>query len=97
MLDNLFLLFYNKNMKNQVCIQPIGYIQTDFKEKFGIPRQSGRATALQAQIIFYPTYRNPDMLRGIENFSHLWILFDFSATRANAPTDTAKSCIQSRR
>ncbi len=89
-LDNFSLLFYNKNMKNQVCIQPIGYIQTDFKEKFGIPRQSGRATALQAQIIFHSPYRNPDMLRGIENFSHLWVLFDFSATRANGFSATVR-------
>ena len=73
-----------------MCIQPIGYIKTDFKEKFGIPRQSGRATALQAQIIFYPHYRNPDMLRGIENFSHLWLLFDFSATRENGWSATVR-------
>ena len=77
-------------MENQVNIQPIGYIQTDFKEKFGIPRQSGRATCLQAQIIFHSPYRNPDMLRGIENFSHLWLLFDFSATRESGFSATVR-------
>ena len=77
-------------MENQVIIQPIGYIKTDFKEKFGIPRQSGRANALQAQIIFHAPYRNPDMLRGIENFSHLWLLFDFSATRQDGFSATVR-------
>lgn len=59
-------------------IKPIAYIKTDFKEKFGIPRQSGIAKRLTAKIIFEPEYRNPDALRGIEGFSHLWLIFDFS-------------------
>ena len=64
-------------------IKPIGYIQSDFKEKFGIPRQSGRAPSLKAKIIFNPEYRNDDAFRGIEGFSHLWILFDFSLAHKN--------------
>jgi tRNA-Thr(GGU) m(6)t(6)A37 methyltransferase TsaA len=64
-------------MENFV-IKPIGYIQTDFDEKFGIPRQSGRAPSLVARIIFNPEYRSMDALRDIEGFSHLWLLFDFS-------------------
>ena len=59
-------------------VKPIGYIQNDFKEKFGIPRQSGRAPSLSSRIIFNPEYRNDDALREIDGFSHLWILFDFS-------------------
>ncbi len=59
-------------------IKPIAYIKTDFKEKFGIPRQSGIADKLTSKIIFKPEYRNPDALRGIEGFSHLWLIFDFS-------------------
>ena len=59
-------------------IKPIGYIQTDFDEKFGIPRQSGRAPSLTARVIFHPEFRSEDALRGIEGFSHLWLLFDFS-------------------
>lgn len=59
-------------------IKPIGYVQTDFDEKFGIPRQSGRAPSLTARVIFNPEYRTEDALRGIEDFSHLWLLFDFS-------------------
>ncbi len=56
----------------------IGYIKTDFKEKFGIPRQSGRSKSSVGRIIFYPEYRSPDAIRKIEGFSHLWLLFDFS-------------------
>ncbi len=68
-------------------IKPIAHIKTDFKEKFGIPRQSG-LTPLKAQIIFCPEYRNPDALRGLKDFSHLWLIFDFSeAHRADwSPT-----------
>jgi len=58
-------------------MQPIGYIQSDFKEKFGIPRQSGRAS-LSARVVFTPEYSHPDCFRGIEEFSHIWLLFDFS-------------------
>ena len=63
---------------NAFTVKPVAYIRTDFKEKFGIPRQSGRAPSLTAEIIFVPEYRNPDALRGIEAFSHLWLIFDFS-------------------
>lgn len=59
-------------------IFPVAHIKTDFKEKFGIPRQSGRAPSLRAEIVFEKAFRNPDALRGIERFSHLWLLFDFS-------------------
>lgn len=65
-------------MKKELLVKPIAYIRTDFKEKFGIPRQSGRAPSLFAEIVFESEYRNPDALRGIEGFSHLWLLFDFS-------------------
>ena len=59
-------------------IRPIAHIHTDFKEKFGIPRQSGRVPSLIGRIVFLPEFRNPDALRGIEGFSHLWLIFDFS-------------------
>ncbi len=59
-------------------IEPIAYIRTDFTEKFGIPRQSGRVNELIGRIVFEPKYRHPDALREIEGFSHLWLLFDFS-------------------
>ena len=59
-------------------IKPIGYIETDFKEKFGIPRQSGRVPESAGRIVFYPEFRNPDAIRGIERFSHIWLIFDFT-------------------
>lgn len=59
-------------------MKKIATIHTDFKEKFGIPRQSGLVEELEAVILFEPAYRNPDALRGIEDFSHLWLLWEFS-------------------
>ena len=65
-------------------ILPIAYIRTDFPEKFGIPRQSGLAAELQARIVFEPRYRNADALRGLEDFSHIWLVWEFSANRHQA-------------
>ncbi len=65
-------------MFDELKIRPIAYIRTDFKEKFGIPRQSGRAPSLSGTIVFLPEYRNPDAIRGLSDFSHIWLLFDFS-------------------
>lgn len=66
----------------------IARIYTDFPEKFGIPRQSGLVEELQAKIIFEPEYRNPDAFRGLEGYSHIWLLWQFSeAIRENwSPT-----------
>lgn len=55
----------------------IAHIHTDFPTKFGVPRQSGLVEELTAKIVFQPEYRNPDALRGIEGFSHLWLIFQF--------------------
>ena len=62
-------------------LTPIAYIRTEFPEKFGIPRQSGLADNLQARIVFHPEFRNRDMLRGLEGFSHIWLIWEFSANR----------------
>ena len=59
-------------------IKPIAHIKTDFKEKFGIPRQSGIIEQITGEIIFEKEFRNPDALRGIEEYSYLWLIFDFS-------------------
>ncbi|MBQ7796570.1 MAG: tRNA (N6-threonylcarbamoyladenosine(37)-N6)-methyltransferase TrmO [Lachnospiraceae bacterium] len=56
----------------------IARIHTDFPTKFGIPRQSGLITDLKAEIVFEPEYRNADALRGIEEFSHIWLIWEFS-------------------
>ena len=59
-------------------IKVIARIQNDFTEKFGIPRQSGLANSVVSRIVFEPEYRNDDALRGIEDFSHLWLIWQFS-------------------
>ena len=56
----------------------IARIRSDFPEKFGIPRQSGLIEELKARIVFEPEYRNPDALRGLEGYSHLWLIWQFS-------------------
>ena len=65
-------------------IRPIAHIRTDFPEKFGIPRQSGLARSLRGRIVFEPEYRNPDALRGLEDFSHIWLIWEFSANRSTS-------------
>jgi tRNA-Thr(GGU) m(6)t(6)A37 methyltransferase TsaA len=61
----------------------IARIHTDFPTKFGVPRQSGLVSALKGVIVFEPEYRNPDALRGLEEFSHIWLIWEFSeAVRA---------------
>jgi len=69
-------------------IKIIAHIRSDFPTKFGLPRQSGLVSELRAEIVFEPEYRNPDALRGLEGFSHLWIIWEFSeAKRENwSPT-----------
>jgi len=61
-----------------VTIQVIARMKSDFSTKFGIPRQSGLVAALQATVVFEPEFRNPEALRGIEDFSHLWLIWQFS-------------------
>ena len=65
-----------------MIINPIAYIRTEFSEKFGIPRQSGLAAALRGTIVFEPEYRNADALRGLEGFSHIWLIWEFSANQS---------------
>ena len=56
----------------------IARMKSDFPDKFGIPRQSGLVQALRSTIVFEPEYRNADALRGLEDFSHLWLIWQFS-------------------
>lgn len=58
-------------------LEVIGYIKTPFKDKFGVPRQSGMIEEIESTIYFLPKYRNPDALRGLEEFSHIWVLWGF--------------------
>ena len=59
-------------------ITPIAHIENDFDSKFGIPRQSGLVKNLESRIVFEPEYRNAAALRGMEDFSHLWLIWQFS-------------------
>lgn len=59
-------------------IKTIARLHCDLPDKFGLPRQSGIVEALEGRIVFEPEYRNPDALRGIEGFSHLWLIWQFS-------------------
>ena len=71
-------------------MQPIAHIRTDFDEKFGIPRQSGRVQSLVARVVYEPPFRNPDALRGIDGFSHLWLIFDFSKAHRDEWSPTVR-------
>ncbi len=68
----------------------IARIHTDFTSKFGIPRQSGLVDELEATIVFEPEYRNPDALRGIEEYSHLWLIWQFSECADKEWTPTVR-------
>ena len=76
--------------KEGLLIRPIAHIRTPFPEKFGIPRQSGRVEEITGRIEFLPAYRNPDALRRITEFSHLWLLFDFSEAHRAGFTPTVR-------
>lgn len=65
-------------MEKDIPIRVIAHIHSDFPEKFGIPRQSGIIDELQSTVVFEPEYRNPAAFRGLEGFSHLWLLWQFS-------------------
>lgn len=74
------LLYYQKIWKvfTMIQISPIAKMHSDFTSKFGIPRQSGLVSELRSTIVFEPEYRNADALRGIDEFSHLWLIWQFS-------------------
>ena len=71
-------------------IRPIAHIRSDFAEKFGIPRQSGLVESLEARVVFAPEFRNPDALRGIDGFSHLWLIWEFSRARREGFSPTVR-------
>ena len=74
----------------ELIIRPIAHIKTDFKEKFGIPRQSGRAKGLIGRIVFEPQYREESAFRGLDGFSHLWLIFDFSKAHREGWSPTVR-------
>ena len=77
-------------MNNEYTIKPIAYIKNDLTTKFGVPRQSGLAKSLISRIVFTPEYRNPDALRGITDFSHIWLIWGFSQARRDDWSPTVR-------
>lgn len=65
-------------MQNKISFKPIAKIHTEFPTKFGIPRQSGLENTLLSTIVFEPEYRNPDALRGLDGYSYIWLIWQFS-------------------
>lgn len=74
----------------EISIHPIAKMHSDFPTKFGIPRQSGLAENLRSTIVFEQKYRNADALRGLEDFSHLWIIWQFSEAVRTEWTPTVR-------
>lgn len=75
---------------DKINIDIIARMRSDFPSKFGIPRQSGLVEALRSTIVFEPEYRNSDALRGIEGYSHLWIIWQFSEAVRQAWSPTVR-------
>ena len=61
-----------------IPMEVVARIRSDFPTKFGIPRQSGLVEALRSTVVFEPPYRDPEALRGLEGFSHIWLIWQFS-------------------
>ena len=73
-----------------ISIQVIARMRSDFPTKFGIPRQSGLVDSLRSTIVFEPEFRNADALRGMEDFTHLWIIWQFSEAVRNGWSPTVR-------
>ena len=71
-------------------MKPIATIYTDFPQKFGIPRQSGLVETLEGKIIFEKPFRNKDAVRGLEGFSHLWLIWEFSENKTHPFSPTVR-------
>ena len=68
----------NQKSNEAMTLKVIAHIRTAFPTKFGIPRQSGLVDSLRGEIIFTPEYRSADAVRGLEDFSHIWLVWQFS-------------------
>lgn len=71
-------------------MKTIAHIHTEFPTKFGIPRQSGIVESLQGRVVFEPAYRNPEAVRGLEEFSHLWLIWEFSEAKRDTWSPTVR-------
>lgn len=77
-------------MQSTYILKPIAHIHNDFPDKFGIPRQSGLVNSLKAEIIFEPEYRNPAAFRGLEDYSHIWLIWGFSESMRSSWSPTVR-------
>ena len=71
-------------------MKPIAHIYTDFPDKFGIPRQSGLIDELVGKIVFEKEYRDPSALKGLEQFSHIWLIWEFSQAKRDTWSPTVR-------
>lgn len=71
-------------------MNPIAYMRSDFPSKFGIPRQAGLVAGLRSTVVFEREYRDPEALRGLEGFSHLWLIWEFSEARRQKWSPTVR-------
>ena len=77
-------------MDSIINMKILARVQSDFSAKFGIPRQSGLAEELKAMVILEPEFRNPDVFRGLEQYSHIWLLWQFSETAKEGWSPTVR-------
>ena len=77
-------------MGEQTSFRPVARMRSEFPAKFGIPRQSGLVAELKSTVVFEPEYRSADALRGIEGFSHLWLIWGFSAAEGKGWSPTVR-------
>ena len=75
---------------DEIKMRPVAHMESDFDEKFGIPRQSGLVSELQSRIVFEPEYRSAEAVRGMEGFSHLWLLWYFSRAARDTWSPTVR-------
>ena len=74
----------------EMTLKVIAHIRTAFPTKFGIPRQSGLVDSLRGEVIFTPEYRNADAVRGLEDFSHIWLVWQFSGAVRDSWSPTVR-------
>lgn len=77
-------------MEQQEAVKVIAHLRSDFTTKFGVPRQSGLVGELEGRVVFCPPYRDPEALRGLEGFSHLWLIWGFSQARREGWSPTVR-------
>ena len=86
---NSSIVIIHPQMENKI-IKPIAHFCSPFKEKFGVPKQSGLVNTLQGTIVFEKEYSNMEIIKGIEEFDYLWIIWGFSANKENFQGTTVR-------